>query len=103
MQNFGVAFLIILFNLPSPEKDYAALPLMAIAILTPLPFYLILLYKLKVKIIKRCIECFSKSKIKDEQAIAEEGEDMLSIDNKNVDKELEKYVESVNNNGDKPQ
>lgn len=91
MQNFGVAFLIIMFNLPSPEKDYAALPLMAIAILTPLPFYLILLFKLKVKIIKKCIKLCSKSKLdndNDATKDVEEGEKILAIEIPNADNKL---------------
>ena len=41
IQNIGVAFLIIFTNLPSPEADFAALPLIAVATLTNLPLVLI--------------------------------------------------------------
>jgi hypothetical protein len=45
MQNVGIAFMIILFNFPSPECDYAILPLISVATLTPLPLWIIYLIK----------------------------------------------------------
>lgn len=41
IQNVGVAFLIIYTNLPSPDADYAAFPIIAIAFMTPAPLYLL--------------------------------------------------------------
>ncbi len=40
IQNVGVAFLIIFTNLPSPEADYAAMPIIAVATLTTVPLFL---------------------------------------------------------------
>jgi hypothetical protein len=36
----GVAFLIIFTNLPSPEADFASMPLIAVAMLTNTPLFL---------------------------------------------------------------
>ena len=43
IQNVGVAFLIIFTNLPSPEADYAAIPIIAVAVCTTVPLFLLLL------------------------------------------------------------
>jgi hypothetical protein len=75
MQNFGVAFLIIIFNMKSPEKDYATLPLIAIALLTPLPFYLVVIYKFFVNIFKTC----QKKLTKDTKEDIEENGEMIVI------------------------
>ncbi len=40
-QNYGVAFLIILFNFPSPESEYAFLPLVSIAMFSFVPLFII--------------------------------------------------------------
>jgi predicted Na+-dependent transporter len=40
-QNTGVAFLIILFNFPSPESEYAFLPLIAIAMFSFVPLFIV--------------------------------------------------------------
>ena len=37
----GVAFLIIFTNLPSPEADFAAMPIIAVATLTNAPLFLV--------------------------------------------------------------
>ncbi len=39
IQNFGVAFLIMYMNLPSPEADFSLLPLIVVAMLTNLPLF----------------------------------------------------------------
>ena len=82
MQNFGVAFLIILFSLPSPEKDYAVLPLMSVALLTPLPFYLVVAFNAIKKLILKIKSKFGKSNKEKEQIALEEGTEMLPIENK---------------------
>jgi hypothetical protein len=41
IQNVGVAFLIIFTNLPSPEADFAAMPVIAVAALTNAPLFLV--------------------------------------------------------------
>ncbi|CAF0933343.1 unnamed protein product [Brachionus calyciflorus] len=43
IQNVGVAFLIIFTNLPTPDADYAALPIVGVATLTNIPLYFALL------------------------------------------------------------
>ena len=77
MQNFGVAFLIILFNLKSPDKDYATLPLIAIALFTPFPFYLIVLYKFFRKIFGMCL----KNNTIDTKDDIEENDEMIVFKN----------------------
>ena len=43
IQNVGVAFLIITYNFPSPEADYAILPLISVSFLTTIPLWFVLL------------------------------------------------------------
>ena len=43
IQNVGIAFLIIIYNFPSPESDYAILPLITVAFLTQIPLWLCLI------------------------------------------------------------
>jgi hypothetical protein len=43
IQNFGVAFLVMYMNLPSPEADLSLLPLIVVAMLTNLPLFCIYL------------------------------------------------------------
>lgn len=43
IQNVGVAFLVITYNFPSPESDYAILPLISVSTLTTLPLWFLLL------------------------------------------------------------
>lgn len=50
IQNVGIAFLIILTNFPSPEAEYAFLPLVAVALFTGVPLYI-------VYIIRQLIRC----------------------------------------------
>jgi sodium/bile acid cotransporter 3/5 len=45
MQNVGIAYMIVMLNFPSPESDYALLPLVAISCITTLPLWLILIVK----------------------------------------------------------
>ena len=71
-----------MFNLPSPEKDYAALPIMAIAILTPLPFYLIVVYNYAVKAFKCCKTKQKEDENKNEEEMQELKKEMIPIDNK---------------------
>jgi hypothetical protein len=52
IQNVGVAFLIIFTNLPSPEADYASLPIIAIATLTTLPLFVLYFVRKLYKIIR---------------------------------------------------
>ena len=77
MQNFGVAFLIIMFNLKSPEKDYATLPLLAIALLTPLPFYIVVVYRFLRDVFTKCAKKFHKETKED----IEEGDEMIVFKN----------------------
>jgi hypothetical protein len=51
IQNAGAAFLIIFTNLPSPEADFAAMPIIAVATLTNAPLFLVYF---AVKIYTRC-------------------------------------------------
>jgi hypothetical protein len=81
MQNFGVAFLIVMFSLPSPEKDYAVLPLMSLALLTPMPFYLIVLFNFLKKTFLKLSKCLRKTNKENEQNVIE-GTEMLPVDNK---------------------
>lgn len=46
MQNVGIAFMIILLNFPSPEADYAILPLISVSCLTTFPLGIIYCAKL---------------------------------------------------------
>jgi hypothetical protein len=47
IQNVGIGFIVIISNFPSPEADFAALPLFAVAFLTNIPFYFSLsIYKI---------------------------------------------------------
>jgi predicted Na+-dependent transporter len=43
IQNAGIAFLIVLYNFPSPQSDYAILPLISVSALTGIPLWLALL------------------------------------------------------------
>ncbi len=43
IQNVGIAFFIITANFPSPASDFAVLPLVSIALLTPIPLNLLYL------------------------------------------------------------
>lgn len=52
LQNVGIAFMIIMINFPSPESDYALLPLIAVSTITTLPLWVLFLVK----------KIFSKSK-----------------------------------------
>ena len=45
LQNVGIAFLVISLNFPSPESDYAFLPLIAVTTLTGLPLWILLVVK----------------------------------------------------------
>lgn len=51
IQNVGIAFMIVLYNFPSPDADYAILPLISASLLTNLPLYVMLII---VTIIKKC-------------------------------------------------
>ncbi len=53
LQNVGIAFLIIMLNFPSPEADYALLPLIGVTALTGLPLWIALLIKICVYWTKR--------------------------------------------------
>ena len=46
LQNVGIAFLVISLNFPSPESDYAFLPLIAVTTLTGLPLWILLVVKM---------------------------------------------------------
>ena len=58
MQNFSIAFLIVLYNFPSPERDLATVPLTPIAMMTMLPLYFILLI---VTVTNKIRACFKKN------------------------------------------
>ena len=45
MQNVGIAYLIIMLNFPSPQSDYALLPLIAISTITTVPLWILLFIK----------------------------------------------------------
>ena len=45
LQNVGIAYMIVMLNFPSPESDYALLPLVAISSITTVPLWCILLVK----------------------------------------------------------
>ena len=45
MQNVGIAYMIVMLNFPSPESDYALLPLVAISSITTLPLWTLLMIK----------------------------------------------------------
>lgn len=53
IQNFGIAFIIVFYNFPSPEADYAILPLISVSLLTPIPLWILLasytIYKRRLK------------------------------------------------------
>ncbi len=56
VQNAGIAFLVIIYNFPTPESDYAILPLISVSLLTSIPLWLFLLFLT----IKRKIELWWK-------------------------------------------
>jgi predicted Na+-dependent transporter len=43
IQNVGVGFLVITYNFPSPESDYAILPLISVSFLTTIPLWFLFL------------------------------------------------------------
>lgn len=61
IQNVGIAFLIILTNFPSPEAEYAFLPLVAVALFTGTPLYIVYL-------IRQLVRCYLKKDNKDADA-----------------------------------
>ncbi len=45
LQNVGIAYMIVMLNFPSPESDYALLPLVAISSITTVPLWCVLFGK----------------------------------------------------------
>jgi predicted Na+-dependent transporter len=45
LQNVGIAYMIVMLNFPSPESDYALLPLVAISSITTVPLWIVLFAK----------------------------------------------------------
>ena len=66
IQNVGVAFLIITYNFPSPESDYAILPLISVSSLTTIPLWFLLLSISIKKKLKARSEAKHKASINDE-------------------------------------
>ena len=84
-QNIGVALLIIIHNFPSPEIDYAMVPLFSIAILTPLPMYLWPGILAAVRAIKKFYDCAG-----DEQEEQEDAYEYMLKESDKILKEKEK-------------
>jgi hypothetical protein len=66
MQNFGIALLIVSYNFPSPESDYAILPLLALTAMTNIPLCLALFAIKLVSRTRACIHKKSKAKVVDQ-------------------------------------
>lgn len=79
IQNVGIAFLIILTNFPSPEAEYAFLPLVAVALFTGFPLYI-------VYIIRQLVRCLKNrfNKEADQTNIDEEASTRRSVNPKVV-------------------
>ena len=79
----GIAFLIIILNFPSPESDYAILPLMTVGFLTAIPLWIgLIIVNLKKKLIDKWLKNRTKIKNLDNET-CEENEEL------NKNKELE--------------
>ena len=65
IQNVGIAFLIIFSNFPSPESDYAILPLISVTSFTTIPLWLFLIFKILRKKGKFCL--FKKDEDEDSE------------------------------------
>ncbi len=74
-QNVYVPFLIIMLNFPSPEADYALLPLIAVTALTGVPLWISLFLKIAIywfdKITGRGSSDLPKMISKEPSAVAE--------------------------------
>jgi hypothetical protein len=67
LQNVTIAFLLIALNFPSPQSDYALLPLIAVTALTGLPLWLIFLVKTVVETFKNIRKKKTKNRRLDEE------------------------------------
>ncbi len=70
-QNVGVAFLIVLFNFPSPEYDYAILPLVSISFISIVPLMIIAAV---VSIVRRTKQAKSDSNQNPKEEVAADEE-----------------------------
>lgn len=91
IQNVGVAFLILFTNLPSPEADYAAMPIIAVATLTNAPLFLVYfstkIFKIiKVKMAKRSIgaQMPSEDEKKEVEQKSEETKPMFEVQKETI-------------------
>jgi predicted Na+-dependent transporter len=74
IQNVGIAFLIVITNFPSPESDYAILPLITVSFLTTIPLWLLLIIiTIKTKLVdkffqkKKTVEINGEDEVEKEQ------------------------------------
>ncbi len=79
IQNVGVAFLIIFTNLPSPEADYAAMPIIAVATLTTVPLFLTYFAKKTYKTIMLKRDAKKNSQIAEDAGQIEEKKDIVLL------------------------
>ena len=85
IQNVGIAFLIVMTNFPSPDRETAYLPLISVAFLTIIPLYLVYATLKAFEGIKFLInKCTNKqrSNKNEENSTVEEGREMLPIEAK---------------------
>lgn len=94
IQNVGVAFLIVYTNLPSPEADYAAFPIFAVAFSTSIPLYLaLLIFK-----IFGCIKNKNKKQTNSDSAVTEKSK----TENDIIESEPMMKNKMANKNADNP-
>jgi hypothetical protein len=92
MQNVGIAFIVIFLNFPSPECDYALLPLIAVVMLTTLPLWLLLIIKTVYKRVKAIIKYRKKSSLNETQQDAQ----MEGVEAEKIETETIETTEKLN-------
>lgn len=84
MQNVAIAYLVIMLNFPSPQSDYALLPLIAISTITTVPLWILLFIKTCVYNIRKVVSEHRKGLRKEIDATNFEQTQKLNVAQENT-------------------